>query len=218
MDAQRQGAAGLADMATGPSAPTATPAKTGPAIPEPLRHAALNLFAEQGYAATGIRDIARRSGMSSAAMYHYFGSKQDLLFELMHDIMVHLLDVAAQALEGAEGPEARIAALVRCHIRLIANRNPDTTVNENELRSLEPANRRAITDMRDTYERLWRDAIAHGIAEGAFQVSDARLASFAAISMCTSVPKWFSPQGPLAPDQIADVYVSLILNMLRGGA
>jgi AcrR family transcriptional regulator len=218
MAAQREGKSFMADVTPGAAAPDESPAKANPAIPEPLRDAALTLFAEQGYAATGIRDIARRSGMSSAAMYHYFGSKQDLLFALMHDIMVHLLAVAEQALDGAEGPDARIAALVRCHIRLIANHNPDTTVNENELRSLEPANRRAIADMRDAYEHLWRDAIARGIAEGTFQVPDARLASFAAISMCTSVPKWYAPTGSLSPDQIADAYVILILNMLRGGA
>lgn len=190
--------------------------KAPPAIPEPLREAALTLFAEYGYAATGIRDIARRSGMSSAAMYHYFGSKQDLLFELMHQIMVNLLKISRAALEGVEGPEARIATLVRCHIERIANHNAGTTVNENELRSLEEPNRTAIAAMRDEYEHLWRDEIADGIARGLFHVPNARLASFAAIGMCTSVPKWYSPAGSLTPDQIATVYVELILNMLHG--
>ncbi len=194
-----------------------TTAKATPTIPEPLREAALTLFAEQGYAATGIRDIARRSGMSSAAMYHYFGSKQDLLFELMHGIMVRLLDVAHEAIAGVEGPEARIAALVRCHIQLIANHNPGTTVNENELRSLDEPNRGVIAGMRDTYEHLWRDEIARGIAAGIFHVPDARLASFAAIGMCTSVPKWYAPSGPFSPDQIAEIYITLIMNMLHGG-
>lgn len=197
---------------------TALAEKEAPAIPEPLRDAALTLFAEYGYAATGIRDIARRSGMSSAAMYHYFGSKQDLLFELMHGIMVRLLRVAREAIDGVEGPEARIAALVDCHIQLIANHNPGTTVNENELRALDDANRAVIAGMRDEYEHLWRDEIADGIARGLFDVPDARLASFAAISMCTSVPKWYSPSGSLSPDQIARIYVALIMNMLRGPA
>lgn len=196
---------------------TAVAEKATPNIPEPLREAALTLFAEYGYAATGIRDIARRSGMSSAAMYHYFGSKQDLLFELMQQIMVNLVRISRAALEGVEGPEARIAALVTCHIERIANHNAGTTVNENELRSLEEPNRAAIAAMRDEYEHLWRDAIADGIASGIFHVPDARLASFAAIGMCTSVPKWYSPSGSLTPEQIARVYVELIMNMLRGG-
>lgn len=196
-----------------------TVSKEPPAIPEPLREAAIALFAEYGYAATGIRDIARRSGMSSAAMYHYFGSKQDLLFELMHDIMVRLLAKARDALDGIEGPEARIAALVDFQIRLTADHNPaGMTVNENELRSLEDANRQLIAGLRDEYEHLWRDAIVEGVAQGVFDVPDAKLASFAAIGMCNAVPRWYAPSGSLPPGRIAEIYTQLVMNMLRGGA
>jgi AcrR family transcriptional regulator len=188
-----------------------------PKLPPSLRDAALALFAEFGYGATGIRDIARRTGMSSAAMYHYFGSKQDLLFELMHSIMVLQLEVTGAALQGVQGPEARIAALARTHVLLIASHILETFVNENEIRSLEGANRRKIVAMRDEYEDYWREAITQGVADGVFKVSDIKLASFAAIAMCTSVSRWYSRTGPMAPEQIAQTYADFILSMLRGG-
>ncbi|AZO07998.1 TetR/AcrR family transcriptional regulator [Mesorhizobium sp. M3A.F.Ca.ET.080.04.2.1] len=80
-----------------------TAKKAPPPLPAELRDAAIALFAEFGYAATGIREIARRTGLSSAAMYHYLRSKQDLLFELMYDSMQDQFSVARAALERA-GP------------------------------------------------------------------------------------------------------------------
>ena len=50
---------------------------------ERVRRAALELFAERGFHGTGIRQLAERAGLSSASLYHYMGTKEDLLVELM---------------------------------------------------------------------------------------------------------------------------------------
>ena len=46
-----------------------------------IASAALDLFRESGYEATGIRDVARRAGLAVGTVYHHFGSKEDLVFE-----------------------------------------------------------------------------------------------------------------------------------------
>ena len=50
---------------------------------ERVRQAALELFAERGFHGTGIRQLAERAGVSSASLYHYMGTKEDLLVALM---------------------------------------------------------------------------------------------------------------------------------------
>ena len=49
---------------------------------ERVRQAALELFAERGFHGTGIRQLAERAGVSSASLYHYLGTKEDLLVAL----------------------------------------------------------------------------------------------------------------------------------------
>ncbi|WP_024927486.1 MULTISPECIES: TetR/AcrR family transcriptional regulator [unclassified Mesorhizobium] len=193
-----------------------TAKKAPPPLPAELRDAAIALFAEFGYAATGIREIARRTGLSSAAMYHYLRSKQDLLFELMYDSMQDQFTVARAALESAQDPEGRVTALARSHVLLTASRRLETLVTENEVRSLTGENRQEITALRDEYAGLWRVAIADGVAQGIFGVADVKLASFAAIEMCTSVSRWYSPHGPLTPEEISQTYAEFVLDMLRG--
>lgn len=193
-----------------------TAKKIRPPLPAELREAAIALFAELGYAATGIREIARRTGLSSAAMYHYLNSKQDLLFELMYDSMQDQFEVSRAAFESADTPEARIKALAISHVRLTADRKLEALVTENEVRSLAGENRDEIVALRDQYAALWRDTISEGVAQGKFHVADVKLASFAAIEMCTSVSKWYAKDGAQSSEHIAQVYADFVLDMLRG--
>lgn len=61
---------------------------TGPRV----RDAALRLFARHGYAAVSMRQIAGEVGVQAGALYNYTPDKQNLLFALMRDHMVELLD------------------------------------------------------------------------------------------------------------------------------
>ena len=66
-----------------------------------IEQAALQLFAAKGFEATGIRDIADLAGLSTSALYHYMGSKDELLVAFMVESMTELTRVAHAALEGA---------------------------------------------------------------------------------------------------------------------
>lgn len=81
-----------------------------------IEQAALQLFAAKGFEATGIRDIADRAGISTVALYHYMGSKDELLLDFMLVSMTQLIRVAREALGTADGPAAELATLVRAHV------------------------------------------------------------------------------------------------------
>ena len=81
---------------------------TGPRV----RTAALALFAQHGYAAVSMRQIAKEVGVQAGALYLYTPDKQTLLFELMRDHLVDLL-AAWQAPEVAEDAESQMIGVVR---------------------------------------------------------------------------------------------------------
>jgi AcrR family transcriptional regulator len=57
---------------------------------ERILDVALELFVEQGYATTSLREVAERLGVTKAALYYHFQSKEDILMALhmgMHDLM-----------------------------------------------------------------------------------------------------------------------------------
>lgn len=82
--------------------------------------AALECFAERGYAATGMADIRRRSGASIGSIYHHFGGKEEIAAALYVDAMRHYQQGAAAVLEPRPGAEEGVRALVHHHLEWVA--------------------------------------------------------------------------------------------------
>jgi AcrR family transcriptional regulator len=91
--------------------------------PATILAAALECFAQQGFAATTIEDIRERSGASIGSIYHHFGGKEGLAAELYVEGLRGYQDGLVRALEAHQDAEAGIRALVRHHLRWV-QRNP----------------------------------------------------------------------------------------------
>ena len=180
---------------------------------------ALRLFAEKGFAAVGIREIASEVGLSSATLYHYMGSKDDLLQDIMTDRLGRLITVNRQALTGLGRPEDKLVTVVRVHV-LVHALHPDSVV-DHQIRDLGPKARAAVIALRDEYEAIWRSLLAEGTAQPAvFRIGSPKLTRLALLEMCNGVARWYARSGEFTPGDIADYYADLALGMVaarRGG-
>ncbi len=179
-----------------------------------IEQAALQLFAAKGFEATGIRDIADRAGLSTAALYHYMGSKDELLVAFMVESMTELIRAARAALEGAAGPAAQLAALVRSHVGFHTLDAQRSLVADDELRAVSDVAFTKVMQLRDGYERLWAETLEHGARSGEFTFADARITRLALLEMCNGVARWYSDRGPKHPAQIADCFADLALALV----
>jgi AcrR family transcriptional regulator len=175
--------------------------------------AALRLFGTKGYGGVGIREIALEAGISTAALYHYMRTKEDLLVALMTDRMSRIIASGRAATAGLTAPEQKLVALVRVHI-VAHGRYPETVIDQ-EVRSLSPAARPAVVALRDEYEDIWRQVMDTGATDGVFEVPRSQTARLAVLEMCNGVVTWYRPGGPLPLSQIADDFAELALAMVR---
>jgi AcrR family transcriptional regulator len=178
-----------------------------------IEQAALQLFAAKGFEATGIRDIADLAGLSTSALYHYMGSKDELLVAFMVESMTELTRVAHAALEGAEHPATQLAALVRAHVGFHTLDAQRSLVADDELRAVSDAAFTKVMQLRDGYERLWAETLERGKRSGEFSFADARITRLALLEMCNGVARWYSDRGPKHPAEIADAFADLALAM-----
>ncbi|MEN8707995.1 MAG: TetR/AcrR family transcriptional regulator [Nocardioides marinisabuli] len=185
---------------------------------ERVRRAALELFAERGFHGTGIRQLAEHAGLSSATLYHYMGTKEDLLVELMRASLERLVAAADDVLVHHAGATARLGALVRLHVTSHAERPLETRVVDDEVHALSPERRHEVVALRDRYEAAWQQVIDQGLATGAFSVESAAVARRALLEMCSGVARWFDPAGPVALADLADQYAVLALRLLGADA
>ncbi|MBU2663665.1 TetR/AcrR family transcriptional regulator [Actinoplanes bogorensis] len=178
-----------------------------------VRAAALELFAERGFHGVGIRDLAQRAGLSTSTLYHYMGTKEDLLAEIMRESMGLLIRAGARA--GADGtPAERISRLVQIHVLAHAIRPLHTRVADDELRALSPPLRAEITGLRDEYEQFWQSAIDDGVASGEFRVSSPAVARLALLEMCSGVARWYRPDGALTLQELSLRYAEMAVGLL----
>ncbi|MFY0620003.1 TetR/AcrR family transcriptional regulator [Shimia sp.] len=178
---------------------------TGPRV----RTAALRLFAQHGYAAVSMRQIAREVGVQAGALYNYTPDKQSLLFGLMKQHMDELL--AARADLSATGDAVTdLEAFTRMHIRFHRARPEEVFIAYMELRNLTAENFDAIETLRRTYEDQLEAILRAGVASGDFAVGDPKIATMAVIAMLTGVNTWFREGGRLSLDEVGQIYWDMV--------
>src|SRR5882724_1748371 len=80
-----------------------------------LAHAT-NVFYEKGYEGASMRDLSRASGMSLAGLYHYFESKEKLLYLIQKHTFNTILTHLRERLEGQTDAEQRIRIFIQNHL------------------------------------------------------------------------------------------------------
>ncbi|WP_217141488.1 TetR/AcrR family transcriptional regulator [Streptomyces sp. AC627_RSS907] len=180
--------------------------------------AAVEAFAERGYHATTTRDIAGRAGMSPAALYIHYKTKEELLHRISrigHDRALAILRTASQ---GEGGATERLADAVSSFVRWHAGRRTTARVVQYELDALGPEARDEILALRRQVDAEVRGIIEEGVASGEFDVPDVRGTTLAVLSLCIDVARWFNVNGPRTPDEVGALYADLVLRMVGAEA
>lgn len=176
---------------------------------------ALVLFAERGYSGTSIRDIAKACGIQGATLYSHYASKEAVLAEILrigHE--EHLRYVRAALLDCMPDPRAQIRAWTRAHVRFHTDYPMLAVVTNTELHTLSSAALAPILGVRRQAEATLQDIVERGRARKAFSVPDPWLAVAAIGGMGLRVAFWYSPEGPLPAERVADTYAEFALRIL----
>lgn len=180
-----------------------------------LLAAAVKLFARRGFHGTGIRDLATESGLSSATLYHYMGTKEALLALLMETSLGRLNSGADDITANIGDPVQCVAMLVRMHVITHALSKDSSAVVDNELDSLSADKRSLVLRQRDRYEETWQAVLAEGRRHGHFDLGRGSVTRLAVLEMCSGVAEWYAPEGALTVVELAEEYVRLVMNLLR---
>ncbi|WP_338694850.1 TetR/AcrR family transcriptional regulator [Streptomyces sp. Q6] len=193
-------------------------AEVNPDAARRLLVAAVEAFAERGYHATTTRDIASRAGMSPAALYIHYKTKEELLLRISRIGHEKALRILRHAVE-AEGTAAdRLTEAVRCFVRWHAGHHTTARVVQYELESLGEDHRPVIMDLRRQSDAAVREIIDDGVKAGEFDVPDEPGTTVAILSLCIDVARWFNPQGRRTPDEVGAFYADLVLRMVGARA
>ena len=177
---------------------------------------AARVFAERGYQATSMQDLTEATGLAAGGLYHYIGSKEQLLFAICDELLEPLLEQADAIVARPAPAERHLRELLRAWLAHIEAHRHHMLVFAQERHVIERDPRwREVRRQRKRFEGILDDVLARSEQEGTTAFADRGLTLHALLGMVNHTPQWLKPRGRLSAEQIADGYCDLIL---RGNA
>jgi len=177
---------------------------------EHLLRTAARVFAEKGYHATTMRDLARATGMSLAGMYYYVQGKDELLFVIQERCFQQVLAGATAAVAETSSPVERVTRFIHHHLGFFASHMSEMKVLSHEAKSLTGAGLDKINRLKRRYVDLLARLIADLDTDGDGR-PDPRIAAYGLFGMMNWIYTWYDPKGPVSPETLADHFAHLFL-------
>jgi AcrR family transcriptional regulator len=178
--------------------------------------AGAGLLSAHGVHGLSMRDLARATGHSLANFYHYFSSKDDLVFEVQSRAFETLIATAAEAVRGTDPPEARLHAFVYNHVRYVAAHRDVMRVLVQEAGALTPLRRRLVRELKERYFRQGLDIVRAVVEEGG--EAELERATYSLFGMLNWVYGWYDEARHGTAADVARTIHSLALGGLVGHA
>ena len=183
-----------------------------------ILEASRRLFARYGYGGASISMIAAETGLTKAALYHYFQSKEAIYRASSRTGMDELLSEVQAGISLAQGDaESRLRAFMHASIRHY-EKNQDSWMSGSALfwGAASDEAREQILEVRDAYEDLLKQLIREGMSAGQFRDDlEVSLSSKFLLSIVNQLPKWYRSDGKYSATQIIDIYMDTFLNGVR---
>lgn len=172
---------------------------------EAVLRIAVQLFLEQGYHRATLNDVAERLNITKPALYNYFRSKEDILFECWALGQEQVDEIIAVINESGEDGLGKLRALVRAYAATMATDFGASMVRFNP-RDLSPDNEKTVRAAKRGIDRTFRRYIADGVADGSIKPCDPKLTAFAIAGSLNWIGHWYQRDGALPPEAIADEF------------
>ncbi len=157
-----------------------------------LEHAT-EVFCDKGYAAASMRDLSRATGMSLAGMYHYFGSKERLLYLIQKHTFSTIVAQLRDRLKEVSNPEEGIRAFIHNHVEYFLEHQQAMKVLSHEDEALNGEYAGEIAEIKREYYRICCELLNRYKKEKGLEF-DSRTAVLSLFGMMNWIYTWYNPR------------------------
>jgi AcrR family transcriptional regulator len=171
-------------------------------------NAAVNLFLEEGFQETSMREIAKAAGMGKSSLYDYFKTKDDILLFVFEEQLLHLIDSAKKIASQPAPVERRIKKIMEMNLEFFqANKSLFFRLS-GEAQRLNATSQARIQQRRYEFQDTMRALIEEGISDGSFCEVNPLLAARLLINSIISILYTSRPTGDAKEmlDETVDIF------------
>lgn len=174
-----------------------------------IMDAAAALFARTGYPSAKMQDIAKACGASKSMLYHYFPSKDDLLFAMLKEYLELVIASLEQTRDEIANPRDRFAAFIRTYVQKSAQARRRNIVATFDLKYLPPAQQAPLLQLESRVIQLTSEILAAvnpGLERPLYKPYALML-----VGMLNWVDTWYRPSGAMKQEELCDRLARLFL-------
>jgi AcrR family transcriptional regulator len=181
---------------------------------------AAQLFAERGFKNTTVRDIADAAGILSGSLYHHFDSKESMVDELLDSFQTELWTKYDEIEASDLTPRQKLEAIIRTSFEAIGEHRDEVAIFQSDALHLATFERFSyLIERNRKFRVLWTGLLEAGVASGEFRadLDVALVYRFVRDTVWVAV-RWYRPGGSLTPADVADQYLSILLEGIQKGS
>ena len=169
------------------------------------------VFARRGYHATGIMELCAENDLGKGALYHYIGSKEELLAAI-HDRVMDEVMLGADRVAEAGGSPSQQLAMLGDELLDVIHRYPDHVwVFLHEFPALTGERAEQFRVRRREYERRVEAVLQAGVDAGEFRKVQPRLTAMAWLGMHNYTYLWLKAGGRLSARDVAKPFADIFM-------
>jgi len=170
-----------------------------------IRNAAAKVFAKRGFKSATTRDIARSAQISPAAVYYYFDSKEDLLFQILQETISSGLSLIQEIERSRKGLKEKLSDILKIHTQAAVDFNKMKLLVHNQ-DALNPEHREEIKEKQRIYANSLIKILEALKAEGKITDLDTKACAFAFFGMVSWAYRWYDPKGKISPARLSEIF------------
>jgi len=168
--------------------------------------AAARVFYKIGYLEANLDDIAAAVKMSKGGVYHYFSSKDEILFCVLDNYMDVVLENLESQLKGLPAGEPKIEFIIKRHIELYADHKEEAKTLLHDLNCLSAKYRKTIAFKEREYLRVVVEAISEcEWGKNGIKREEVTALAFLLFGMCNWCYNWYDPKGPIDVNALSQI-------------
>jgi AcrR family transcriptional regulator len=182
-----------------------------------LHHAA-KIFWEKGYEGASMRDLSRACGMSLAGLYHYFESKEELLYLIQKHAFQTIIEKARERLKQSNDPEERLRLFIENHLEYFLANKEAMKVLTHEDETLKNGRGAEIRAIKREYYRICFELLEDLRRAKDLEFSS-RLAVLSLFGMINWIYTWHNPRvdanARALGEQMGDIFLGGVLGRTK---
>ena len=175
--------------------------------------AATALFASRGFDATSVRNIAEKAGLSVPGMFHYFSSKEEILYEIMTIFMDNVYKKIMEIYNADIDPIKKLSEICEFYVEQYAGHKHQLTILISERKSLIPEHRQICINKERDYVKALKNLFKELTKRNLLKPMDNSILAFIFFGMVHWTYRWYNPEAKrgIRPNQLGRILNEVFL-------